>query len=318
MDGAADRKDDPPMRPDDFAASASDGAARTREAASAKAAAPFAAPFHHGAVESSPAILSSSEAGRPVFDGRLGGGSADRERTRRSATMREDAKGIEVNPGPDDEPRFRPRSVGDGGGASRRAGRAMHAGRMVTDDDVRDIVEGGGTLVWCVPVSTARGARASLSGRYDASSSIFERTEDSEPRDICGHLPYPHHAITIRRTMESPSGQEQAPGAKRQRKGKNTEPPNEDPDFTHCCIYNVSHADLVVWLNGFSQKDDVSRAHASGCQHNLTFMDAKIDTGPNIAGDFVEAKSGRMMLQRSLCRPKFSSQVRSPLAPTKE
>mmetsp|Transcript_12057 Transcript_12057/g.48371 ORF Transcript_12057/g.48371 Transcript_12057/m.48371 type:complete len:302 (-) Transcript_12057:5157-6062(-) len=108
--------------------------------------------------------------------------------------------------------------------------------------------------------------------------------------------------------MESPSGQEQAPGAKRQRKGKNTEPPNEDPDFTHCCIYNVSHADLVVWLNGFSQKDDVSRAHASGCQHNLSFMDAKIDTGPNIAGDFVEAKSGRMMLQRSLCRPKFSSQ----------
>lgn len=110
--------------------------------------------------------------------------------------------------------------------------------------------------------------------------------------------------------MEPPSGQEQAPGAKRQRKGKKTEPPNEDPDFTHCCIYNVSHADLVVFMNCFSQKDD-----AGGSWPNLTFMDTKIDTGPNKAGDFVEAKSGRMMLKRSLCRPKFSSQVRSPMAP---
>ena len=83
--------------------------------------------------------------------------------------------------------------------------------------------------------------------------------------------------------MESPSGQEQAPGAKRRRKGKNTEPPNEDPDFTHCCIYNVSHADLVVWLNGFNQKDDAP----SSSLHNLSFMDTKIDTGPNKAGDFV-------------------------------
>lgn len=115
--------------------------------------------------------------------------------------------------------------------------------------------------------------------------------------------------------MESPSGQEQAPGAKRQRKGKKTEPPNEDPDFTHCCIYNVSHADLVVWLNWFSQKDDAACANPRTDGHNLDFMDTKIDTGPNKAGDFVEAKSGRMMLQRSLCRPKFSSQVRSPMAP---
>lgn len=115
--------------------------------------------------------------------------------------------------------------------------------------------------------------------------------------------------------MESPSGQEQAPGAKRQRTGKNTEPPNEDPDFTHCCIYNVSHADLVVWLNGFSQKDDAGCAYPRPNGQNLTFMDTKIDAGPNKAGDFVEAKSGRMLLQRSLCRPKFSSQVRSPLAP---
>ena len=139
-------------------------------------------------------------------------------------------------------------------------------------------------------------------------------SEDSEPRDLWAPL-YPHHAITIRRAMESPSGQEQAPGAKRQRKGKKTEPPNEDPDFTHCCIYNVSHADLVVWLNGFSQKDDAACANPRTDGHNLTFMDTKIDTGPNKAGDFVEAKSGRMMLQRSLCRPKFSCQVRSPVAP---
>jgi len=303
------------MRPDDFAARASDGAARTREAASAKAAAPFAAPFHHGAVESSPAILSSSEAGRLVFDA---GSEAEariasaRGEARRCARTR---RGSKLTPDLTMSPGFAHEALVTG--EARRVARVAPCtrGRMVTDDDARDIVEGGGTLVWCVPVSTARGARASLSGRrYDASSSIFERTEDSEPRDICGHLPYPHHAITIRRTMESPSGQEQAPGAKRQRKGKNTEPPNEDPDFTHCCIYNVSHADLVVWLNGFNQKDDAP----SSSLHNLSFMDTKIDTGPNKAGDFVEAKSGRMMLQRSLCRPKFSSQVRSPLAPTKE
>ena len=301
------------MRPDDLAASASDGAARTREAASAKAAAPFAAPFNHGALESSPAILSSSEAGRLVFD--AGGSEAEariasaRGEARRCARTR---RGSKLTPDLTMSPGFAHEALVTG--EARRVARAAPCtrGRMVTDDDARDIVEGGGTLVWCVPVSTARGARASLSGRYDASSSIFERTEDSEPRDICGHLPYPHHAITIRRTMESPSGQEQAPGAKRQRKGKNTEPPNEDPDFTHCCIYNVSHADLVVFVNGFSQKDD---AGGTGQHNNLTFMDTKIDTGPNKAGDFVETKSGRMMLQRSLCRPKFSSQVRSPMAP---
>ena len=109
--------------------------------------------------------------------------------------------------------------------------------------------------------------------------------------------------------MESPSGQEQAPGAKRQRKGKKTEPPNEDPDFTHCCIYNVSHADLTVWLCGRGQKDPRD-AIPDGL--GFGFLDSKIDIGPNKDGIFMKAKGGRVMLQRSLCRPKFSSQVRSP------
>lgn len=162
------------MRPDDLAASASDGAARTREAASAKAAAPFAAPFHHGALESSPAILSSSEAGRLVFD--AGGSEAEariasaRGEARRRARTR---RGSKLTP---DLTLMRPGTLVTG--EARRVARAATCtrGRMVTDEDARDIVEGGGTLVWCVRVRTARGARASLSGRpIDASSSIFER-----------------------------------------------------------------------------------------------------------------------------------------------
>ena len=162
------------MRPDDLAASASDGAARTREAASAKAAAPLAAPFHHGALESSPAILSSSEAGRLVFD--AGGleaeariASARGEARRRARTRR----GSKLTP---DLTMMRPGALVTG--EARRVARAepRTRGRMVTDEDARDIVEGGGTLVWCVPVQSTRGARASLSGQpIDASSSIFER-----------------------------------------------------------------------------------------------------------------------------------------------
>ena len=105
--------------------------------------------------------------------------------------------------------------------------------------------------------------------------------------------------------MESP---EKPPG-KRQRKGNAPEPPREDPDFTHCCIYNVSHADLTVWLCGRGQKDPRD-AIPDGL--GFGFLDSKIDIGPNKDGIFMKAKGGRVMLQRSLCRPKFSSQVRSP------
>lgn len=165
------------MRPDDLAASASDGAARTREAASAKAAAPLAAPFHHGALESSPAILSSSEAGRLVFD--AGGPEAEariasaRGEARRRARTR---RGSKVTPDLTMIPGLANEALVTG--EARRVARAepRTRRRMVTDEDARDIVEGGGTLVWCVPVQSTRGARASLSGRpIDASSSIFER-----------------------------------------------------------------------------------------------------------------------------------------------
>ena len=165
------------MRPDDLAASASDGAARTREAASAKAAAPFAAPFHHGALESSPAILSSSEAGRLVFD--AGGPEAEariasaRGEARRRARTR---RGSKVTPDLTMIPGLANEALVTG--EARRVARAepRTRGRMVTDEDARDIVGGGGTLVWCVPVQSTRGARASLSGQpIDASSSIFER-----------------------------------------------------------------------------------------------------------------------------------------------
>lgn len=127
------------MRPDDLAASASDGAARTREAASAKAAAPFAAPFHHGALESSPAILSSSEAGRLVFD--AGGSEAEariasaRGEARRRARTR---RGSKLTP---DLTMMRPGFHNEAlvTGEARRVARAATCtrGRMVTDEDAK-------------------------------------------------------------------------------------------------------------------------------------------------------------------------------------
>ena len=128
-----------------------------------------------------------------------------------------------------------------------------------------------------------------------ASQQISKR--DFKPREIIGT------SIDLR-TMQSP---EKPPG-KRQRKGNDPEPPREDPDFTHCCIYNVSHADLTVWLSRRGQKDDAITNDGLG----YSFIDSKSDIGPNIDGVLMEAKNGRVMLQRSLCRPKFSSQVRSP------
>ena len=156
--------------------------------------------------------------------------------------------------------------------------------------------------------ASARGrGRASQWARVSASVSANLRAI-SKPREIIGTS----IALSVRAgdrrtpyTMESP---EKPPG-KRQRKGNDPEPPQEDPDFTHCCIYNVSHADLTVWLCGRGQKDPRD-AIPDGL--GFGFLDSKIDIGPNKDGVLMETKGGRVMLQRSLCRPKFSSQVRSP------
>ena len=156
--------------------------------------------------------------------------------------------------------------------------------------------------------ASARGrGRASQWARVSASVSANLRAI-SKPREIIGTS----IALSVRAgdrrtpyTMESP---EKPPG-KRQRKGNAPDPPREDPDFTHCCIYNVSHADLTVWLCGRGQKDPRD-AIPDGL--GFGFLDSKIDIGPNKDGIFMKAKGGRVMLQRSLCRPKFSSQVRSP------
>ena len=152
--------------------------------------------------------------------------------------------------------------------------------------------------------ASARGrGRASQWARVSASVSANLRAIP-KPREIIGTSirGRPTHAL---RTMESP----EKPAGKRQRKGNDPEPPREDPDFTHCCIYNVSHADLTVWLTGRGQKDPRD-AIPDGL--GFGFLDSKIDIGPNKDGVLMETKGGRMMLQRSLCRPKFSSQVRSP------
>ena len=178
-------------------------------------------------------------------------------------------------------------------------------GSMLTDEDARDIIIAGRACS-CVRVRRHAVVGALHSGRAyrPACQQISERFEAAGNNRHLHIRPRgrPTHAL---RTMESP---EKPPG-KRQRKENAPEPPQEDPDFTHCCIYNVSHADLTVWLCGRGQKDPRD-AIPDGL--GFGFLDSKIDIGPNKDGVLMETKGGRMMLQRSLCRPKFSSQVRSP------
>ena len=178
-------------------------------------------------------------------------------------------------------------------------------GRMLTDEDTMDIIAGAPRVRAFECVGTRSWARftvdARIGQRVSKSPSDFEAAGNNRHLHIRSRG-RPTHALRI---MESP---EKPPG-KRQRKGNAPEPPREDPDFTHCCIYNVSHADLTVWLCGRGQKDPRD-AIPDGL--GFGFIDSKIDIGPNKDGVLMETKGGRMMLQRSLCRPKFSSQVRSP------
>ena len=79
------------MRPDDLRERVLTARRDEGEAASAKAAAPFAAPFHHGALESSPAI-------EPVRRGAWCSMRAGRRRKRGSRAARgerDDARGRE-------------------------------------------------------------------------------------------------------------------------------------------------------------------------------------------------------------------------------
>ena len=173
------------MRPDDLAASASDGAARTRKRRARRLPRPSRRalpPRRAGVVAGDPLELGGGAPG--VRCGWAGGGSADRERTRRSATTREDAKGIEVTPDLTMIPGLANEALVTG--EARRVARAEPCtrGRMVTDEDARDIVGGGGTLVWCVPVCKARGARALLSVAGRAMPAHRYLSEDSEPRDL--------------------------------------------------------------------------------------------------------------------------------------
>lgn len=127
------------MRPDDRAASASAGAPSVRAAARANAAAPFAAPFHHGAPLGSPSvILRSSEAGgRSEVDARIAmeRGAARillATTTRRGSKLTLDPIAIEA--------------LGMKTGEARRVDLAAAwtgaRGRMLTDEDARDIIAG--------------------------------------------------------------------------------------------------------------------------------------------------------------------------------
>ena len=200
-------------------------------------------------------------------------------------------------------------------GEARRVARAepRTRGRMVTDEDARDIVGGGGTLVWCVPVQSTRGARASLSGRpIDASSSIFERR--FRAAGFVGTSIRTTPSLSDARWSHLPARSKPLVRRGRERERRPSLPMRIRTSPTAASTTSATRISWSSWT-GSGQKDDAALANPRTDGHNLTFMDTKIDTGPNKAGDFVEAKSGRMMLQRSLCRPKFSCQVRSPVAP---
>ena len=128
------------MRPDDRAASASAGAPSVRAAARANAAAPFAAPFHHGAPLGSPSvILRSSEAGgRSEVDARI----AMERGVARILLATTTRRGSKLTP----LDRIAIETLGMKTGEARRVDLAAAwtgaRGRMLTDEDARDIIAG--------------------------------------------------------------------------------------------------------------------------------------------------------------------------------
>ena len=167
------------MRPDDRAASASAGAPSVRAAARANAAAPFAAPFHHGAPLGSPSvILRSSEAGgRSEVDARI---AMERgvARILLATTTRMGSKLTPLD-------RITIEALGATGEARRvdlAAAWTGARGRMLTDEDARDII--AGRACSCVRVRRHAVVGALHSGRAyrPACQQISERSAISKPR----------------------------------------------------------------------------------------------------------------------------------------
>lgn len=168
------------MRPDDRAASASAGAPSVRAAARANAAAPFAAPFHHGApLGSFSVILLSSEAGgRSEVDARI----AMERGVARILLATTTRRGSKLTP----LDRIAIEALGMKTGEARRVDLAAAwtgaRGRMLTDEDARDII--AGRACSCVRVRRHAVVGALHSGRAyrPACQQISERSAISKPR----------------------------------------------------------------------------------------------------------------------------------------
>ena len=150
-----------------------------RAAARANAAAPFAAPFHHGAPLGSPSvILRSSEAGgRSEVDARI---AMERgvARILLATTTRMGSKLTPLD-------RITIEALGATGEARRvdlAAARTGARGSMLTDEDVRDII--AGRACSCVRVRRHAVVGALHSGRAyrPACQQISERSAISKPR----------------------------------------------------------------------------------------------------------------------------------------
>ena len=166
------------MRPDDRAASASAGAPSVRAAARANAAAPFAAPFHHGAPLGSPSvILRSSEAGgRSEVDARI----AMERGVARILLATTTRRGSKLD-------RIAIEALGATGEARRvdlAAAWTGARGRMLTDEDARDII--AGRACSCVRVRRHAVVGALHSGHAYRPACQQISSAISKPREIIG------------------------------------------------------------------------------------------------------------------------------------
>ena len=187
------------------------------------------------------------------------------------------------------------------------AARTGARGRMLTDEDARDII--AGRACSCVRVRRHAVVGALHSGRAyrPACQQISERSAISKPREIIGT------SISVR------AGDRRTPYARWSHRrnprgrgrGKETLPSLPGRTRTSRTAASTTSATRIS-PSGCAGAAKKIRAMQSRTALASAFIDSKIDIGPNKDGVLMETKGGRMMLQRSLCRPKFSSQVRSP------
>ena len=186
------------------------------------------------------------------------------------------------------------------------AARTGARGRMLTDEDARDII--AGRACSCVRVRRHAVVGALHSGRaYRPACQQISERRYFEAAGNNRHL----HIVRAgdRRTPYARWSHRRNPRGRG--RGKETLPSLPGRTRTSRTAASTTSATRIS-PSGCAGAAKKIRAMQSRTALASAFFDSKIDIGPNKDGVLMETKGGRMMLQRSLCRPKFSSQVRSP------